>query len=371
MENKNVVILRSTGIIEDSRTIKLATKLCELDFNVTILGWDRRNEYDEEMIIDLNQKSAKIKFFKLPCSYGGGLKNLFKMMKFHKWLKRQVKTFPVGTIVHACDYDTAKPVYKLCKNKYKLIYDVFDFYSDTHSLPFMLDKIIKKSELSIINSADCTVICTEQRVRQIAGSNPKKLAIIHNTPNIDESSNKVKFNERLKICFIGALNKDRLLEEIADEIPNHAGYDYVFGGLGVFEDKFKKLSETYENVKFLGKLSYKEVLEAEKDCDILFATYNPVILNHKYSAPNKFYEAGALKKPIIVCKNTGIDEIVKEHKTGMIINYSAKAFFDCVDKLDRDRELLTELAENGNKAYKELFSWEIMEKRIEEIYREL
>lgn len=371
MDKKNIVIIRSTGIIEDSRTIKLATKLSELGFNVTILGWDRRNEYDETKYVKLGSNDVLIKYFKVPCSYGGGIKNIFKMIKYHKWLKNQVKTLPAGTIVHACDYDTAKPVYKVCKNKFKLIYDIFDFYSDTHNLPFPLNIIAKKEEIKIINCADCTVICSEQRVKQISGSKPKKLVVIHNTPNLSIKTDEIKINDRLKICFIGALTPDRLLNEIADEIPNNPQFDYVFGGLGIYEGKFKDLSEKFENVKFLGKIPYNEVLKAEQDCDILFATYNPEIKNHKYSAPNKFYEAGCLKKTIIVCKNTGIDEIVNEYKTGMVIEYSAKSFFDAIRELDKNRELIKEFGKNGNKAYDECFSWKIMEERIKEMYKEL
>ena len=37
----------------------------------------------------------------------------------------------------------------------------------------------------------------------------------------------------------------------------------------------------------------------------------------------KLYEAMALGKPIIVCKNTGIDSFVKENNLGAVINYDA------------------------------------------------
>jgi len=368
---KKVIIIRSTGIVEDSRTIKTITELAKLNYDVTVLGWDRKNQHQEREELEIDGNIVNLIYFKQDCVYGLGIKNIFKMLKFQKWIKKQIKNYPKGTIIHACDYDTAKPTYKLCKNKYKLIYDIFDFYSDTHKLPFGIGKLIKKEEIKIINNADCTIICTEQRVEQIRGAKPKKLVVIHNTPNIDNFDISHNVNEKLKVCFIGALTPDRLLLEILTEAQNHPEYEFVFGGLGYYEDKVKELSSSSKNIKYLGQLKYQEVLTEESKCDILFATYNPEIKNHKYSAPNKFYEAGALSKPVIVCKNTGIDESVSKHNMGLVCKYDAKDFFEKIDKLNSNRDLLKTLGKNGRKAYLENFSWKIMSQRIRELYKNL
>ena len=42
-----VVVVRSTSIFKDSRTSKLITELLSLGVDVTVLGWDRLNEYKE------------------------------------------------------------------------------------------------------------------------------------------------------------------------------------------------------------------------------------------------------------------------------------------------------------------------------------
>lgn len=367
-----VVILRSSSIYEDSRATKWATELTTLGYEVEALCWDRKREHkvEEEFLLP-NSKTIKVKFFIKQCSYGGGIKNLFKMFKFHSWLKKELKKYPNGTIVHACDYDTAKPIYKLCGKKIKLVYDIFDFYAETHTLPFGLSYFVKKQEIKIINNADATVICTEQRREQIKSSNPKKLYVIHNTPNLNYDVKEINPNNRLKICYIGSLGYDRLLLEIFEEIKNYPQYDFLFGGLGTYAEDIEELSKKYDNVSYLGKMKYSDVLKHEQTSDVLFATYNPMIKNHKYSAPNKFYEAGCLAKPIIVCKNTGVDKLVKDYNTGLIVEYSANDFFDKLSLLDKDRELYKTLAQNGRKAYLENFSWDKMSERIKEIYENL
>ncbi len=371
MSKQKVVIIRSTGIKEDSRTTKLAKELAKLGYDITILGWDRKNQHKSVEKWEVNNNLIELRYFKKESKYGSGIKNIFKMLSFQKWIKKQVKNFPKGTIIHACDFDTAKPIYKLCKNNYKLIYDIFDFYSDAHYLPLGLNKIINKQEINVINNADCTIICTEQRVEQIKGSNPKKLVVIHNTPDLNIELSPNVINQKLKVCFIGALTPDRLLMELVNEIPKHPEYEFVFGGLGYYENEIKEASSKCSNLKYLGQLNYSDVLECEKDCDILFATYNPEIKNHQYSAPNKFYEAGCLSKPVIVCKDTGIDKLVEEYNTGLCINYSAEDFFDKLDMLNRDRELLKTLGQNGHKAYLEHFSWQVMAERIKILYESI
>ena len=143
------------------------------------------------------------------------------------------------------------------------------------------------------------------------------------------------------------------------------------GGIGKYSKEFEEASKKYDNIHYYGSLNYDKVLELESECDILFATYDPKIPNHRYSAPNKFYEAGALKKPIIVCRNTGVDKLVEENKCGFVIEYSANEFYSIIENISKDKETLKELGENGFNAYVNKYSWEIMQNRIKDLYEHI
>ena len=116
-------------------------------------------------------------------------------------------------------------------------------------------------------------------------------------------------------------------------------------------------------------MKYDDVLDLENKCDILFATYNPEVPNHKYSAPNKVYEAMALGKPIIVCENTGIDELVKKEKIGFAIKYDAKEFIKIIKKITK--EDYEKIQHYTQKIYNEKYSWLAMEKIQEEIIKKI
>lgn len=69
-------------------------------------------------------------------------------------------------------------------------------------------------------------------------------------------------------------------------------------------------------------------------------------------------------KPIIVCKNTSIDQIVEEEKVGISIDYSAEEFVNAIKSLD------IEDYKNSTQLYKKKYSWDIMEQRLKNIFKE-
>ena len=72
----------------------------------------------------------------------------------------------------------------------------------------------------------------------------------------------------------------------------------------------------------------------------------------------------ALKKPIIVCNKTGIDELIRKNNTGICINYSGEDFMNAVKKIAKNKAMLKELSENANNAYKKKYNWNMMEKEL-------
>lgn len=374
---KRVVFLRSTSIKNDSRVTKEVKCLKEYGYDVQVLGWDRDGFLGEEKSIEFENINIPIKVFKKKAEYGAGIKSIFKLLQFQFWLIYNLLRIKKDIdIIHACDLDTALPARFISKLfKKKMVYDIFDYYIDSHHVPKKIERKIENIEINIINKADMTIICTDQRKEQIKKSNPKNCIVIYNTPKIDESSIKQKIiktsNEKFKIVYVGILQGNRLLKELGEEIKNYPEIELHIGGFGKFQDYFYNLSKEYKNVLFYGQMQYKDVLSLEKDANMLFATYNPKIANHKFSAPNKLYEAMALGKPIIVCKGTGIDEIVEKEKIGYSISYDTKEFMDIVKKLERNEKLQKELGENAKKIYDEKYSWQQMERRLIQGYTKI
>src|SRR5699024_1801995 len=109
-----------------------------------------------------------------------------------------------------------------------------------------------------------------------------------------------------------------------------------------------------------------ESIEIYRDCDIIFAIYNPIIKNHRYSAPNKFYEAMMLSKAIIVARGTGVDNLVEKNNMGIIVNYCTKDVKESLDYLYDSRDSLKMYQINAHNSYPN-YSYKIMSERIKKI----
>ncbi len=368
---KTVVYIRAADVYNDSRATKEITALSKNGYKVVVLAWNRSGVAQEkckEIFKEL--QNVSFVFYNKPLKSGMGLrKDVFKLISWLRWTAKSLKKIKNADIVHSCDFEGSFGVYKICKKrKIKMVYDIFDYYVDAHSIPSVLKSFIEKRDIRVINNADVTIICNEERRQQIAKATPKRVIVIHNSPSID----KVEKDEiTYDYAYCGSLDSGRLVAEILDCYDENSDLRMVFAGHGSSSEKCEELAEKYENFTYLGSIPYSEVLKAENQSKVLSAIYIPTIRNHKLCAPNKFYESLALGKPIIVCEGTGIDNIVKEKHIGCAINYDAKEFYLALRKLIKNEEEMAEVCKISRQLYTEKYSWNIMEKILLDTYAEI
>jgi glycosyltransferase involved in cell wall biosynthesis len=354
------------------KTIETLSK----EYHVIVLGWNRNGEDVDTIIKSINLNDAiDFLFFNEVLKHGSGIKGAKKQFEFLLWIDKTIKSIDDIFAIHACDFDTAIGVVRLAnKRKIPVVYDIYDYYVEAHGIPAFLKNYVEKKEIEIINNSSCTIICTEQRKNQIKKSSPRKIVIIENTPRIDLKNIKIdgnKIKSKIRLVYVGVLMNNRLLAEILKVIEDYPQVQLCIGGVGELEESVKELSKNSNQIFYYGKMSYPDVLKLESSADFLFATYNPKIPNHKFSAANKVYEAMALGKPIIVCEDTGMDKLVEKENIGWVIKYDAKEFFETVIDKNKNPDLIKKTCENSREAYIREHSWKIMEERLLNIYREI
>lgn len=371
-----ILMIRSNPVLPDSRVEKEANSLIKQGHTVDILAWDREKRYSLALQ-KLELSNGKINIYRVghKAEYGAGKKNFFQLLLFQVdillYLLRNNNKYDV---VHACDLDTVFFPF-LLKGKIfgKLVYDIFDFYADSHNIYGKIYSKIRNFELNVINKSDVTIICSEQRKEQIIGATPKKLVIIHNTPDyrlmhgyeLRRNGDKTK----IKIVYIGILGEGRMISELLEIVSENEDYELHIGGFGPLEREVGIFSEKNSNIFFYGKVSYSEALAIENECDIITALYDPNVKNHYYAAPNKFYEAIMLGKPVIMVKNTGMANIVDSNNIGIVIqNMSKDDLLIAIEKIKLDKVFWAKQKENIQNVYYRNYSWDIMEKRLIELY---
>lgn len=377
-----IIMIRSNPVSPYPRLEKAANSLLKNGHEIHVLGWDRSNKYrKKESVLALLDGDVTITRFGIPAEFGGGFKgNTMSLFKFQirlfLWLFKNRKSYDA---IHAYDFDTGYIALKCSKLfKKRLIYDIPDYYIDSHGLKgTRIGKFIQKLENKIINKADATIICTEKRKEQIKGTKPKKLVVIHNSPvNVEIGHKYAKvitktFSNKMKIVYVGILANGRFIKEIANLVINRDDCEFHIGGFGKLEHYFNNLADKNDNIIYYGKLSYAETLALEDKCDIVTAIYDPNIPNHYYAAPNKFYEALMLGKPLIMVKNTGMDHLVSQNEIGEVIEYTVESLNEAIDELIRKRDQWEKISTKAKNLYINEFSWEKMEQRLINLYNDI
>ncbi len=363
---KTVAFIRTTNIYDDSRATKEITALSDAGYRIVVLGWDRNGAAKENTERLFAGRNVDCRFFPCPLPTGIGMKNIDKLIKWFHWIRTELKSIGEMYAVHACNLDGGFGAVRFCRrNKVPMVYDIYDYYIDSHHIPGKLKSFVEKTEIGIIDQAESTIICTEERREQIKSAHPKKVIVIHNSPDVPENfSAAIDYD----YAYCGSLCDMRLIKEILDGYKDHKELRFAFAGNDKYQDEVKKLADRYDRLDYYGTIPYTRVLEIESRAKVLSAIYEPSIRNHKLCAPNKFYEALALGKPIIVCRGTGIDRVVESNKIGLVIDYDQEEFYRALTALISDQETCSEMGSRARELYDKEFRWSRMSARLLDAY---
>lgn len=376
-----VVYVRAGKAYPDSRVEKEVNSLIMHGYPTKIIGWNRESKLSSvKFSAPLADCSVEILQIGIAAPYAGGMVKLFWPL-----CRLQTKIFyqllaekSMFEVIHASDLETGLISLIFAKLfKKKMVYDIFDYYADNHNAKKSITAILRKIENFVITHADKVIICSEMRMKQIDGSKPKSVMIIHNSPPhmVQSQYSQPEKGCRTRIVYIGALSNERFIREILLMVSQHEDWELLIGGLGVLSDFIQKCAEKNSNIQWLGEVPYQRVLEIEQTSDILTAIYDPTVPNHYYAAPNKFYEALMLGKPLIMMKNTGMDHFLIGHDIGEVIDLAFTSFeagFEhAMLRLIERREEWPDMSKRMKDLYDEQFSWNEMENRLLKLYKEL
>jgi glycosyltransferase involved in cell wall biosynthesis len=314
--------------------------------------------------------------------YGSGIRNILKLICWSLyefcWLLRNH-----FDVVHACDFDSYFSALLAAKIKRKrVVYDICDFYADSVvNVPAPIRRMIARVDIALMKHADGVILADESRKGQISGAKLTRLVDIYNVPPDHYSpsprTSPGSFPEdTFTLGYVGVIQRERALSMLMDVVSGLSKVHLVIGGFGrrEYEEELRRKASALTNVAYLGRVApYDRTLDVLASSDALFAIYDPQVPNHRYSSPNKLFEAMMLGKPIIVSRNTGMDRIVERFACGICVDYGderqlRKAILTLRDMKNRG---VNTYGENGRKAYLSAFHPDTMQTRILRFYESL
>jgi glycosyltransferase involved in cell wall biosynthesis len=372
-----VLVCRSNPVAPDPRVEKIAQTLAQAGYPVRILGWDR------SAALPILDQIGDISLTRLPirAEYARGVGNFPALLRWQwgllGWLVRHRRDYD---LIHACDFDTVLPAL-LCRSMFgkRVIYDIFDFYADhLRATPTRLKRLIRALDLRLIGWADALILVDDARWTQIEGAHPRRSAVIYNSPAdvypalqaADwQSDVPPPSGSRLRLAYIGLLQMERGLFELLAVLQKHPEWSLDLAGFGGDEAAIQEKCAALPNVRWLGRVPYDRALQLSYAADALIATYDPAIPNHRYSSPNKVFEAMMLGKPIIVADQTNMDSTISSAECGLVVPYGdVPALEAALARLANDPALRRRLGENARCAYEASYSWPIMQSRLLALY---
>ena len=375
----------------DTRVAKEAHSLTRAGYAVTIYAiWKRDlplyEEVDRIKIKRLNisrySPVAFVNFFRVPFEV---IPSVLKLIK------------EKADIYHAHDLDTLFSASIAAKaNKAKLVYDSHELYLEVikarrsktiwSKLKFgMMHFAYSLIEKSLISKADA-VITVSSPIKDILLSNYdlEKITVIMNCPaKADRVTNTKKFHQIFSlpknskiVLYQGAMALDRGLNYLIDAVKYFPDDTYlVMMGNGADLLKLKELvtaNKLEEMVKFIPAVSLEELPFYTASADIGVVQLLNTSLNNFYSLPNKLFEYMGVGLPIAAVNFPNLRKVVNGDKVGILFKGDdPKDIARAINEVLSNNYTKEEMSRNALKASKEKYNWEIEEKKLLKIYKEL
>ena len=103
----------------------------------------------------------------------------------------------------------------------------------------------------------------------------------------------------MTVLYAGQIVTNRGILELIDAVSAGSGIELVLIGYGRIESEVSEAMSRRRNGVFLGWKSHEEILSLTRDCDVVYAMYNPDVPNNRFASPNKLFEAMACGKPVL------------------------------------------------------------------------
>ena len=374
MNKKRAIVMRTGLLGKETRAIKVIEALAHSGYSVTFLGWDRglNNPIIKQRKVGAAYREILLKF-KAPSHTNTILFYpiwwcfaLFQLM-ITKW-----------DIVHAINFDSVPPTVIAAKLKGKLVvYDMLDTYEDSIVLPKAIRNICIKIDKLFMRLANSVILADDMQIEEVDGIPNSKVITVYDSP--PDISQGITLNHRrddvFTLFFGGILDpvKALNLDKIFTSMESIEGVKIVIAGYGDLVGEIEEWSRKMpDKIQFIGAIDHAEVLERSADADLLFMLRSPILIVNKYICGSKILEAMMCGRPILVNKGTSTASKVYKENCGLVVDANnIEEVKEAIIQLRDNSELCEKLGANARKAYEERYSWDIMEKRLADLYQEL
>lgn len=266
------------------------------------------------------------------------------------------------------------------KRKYKIPLIITIHGSDIFSLRNVFFRLLQKN---IIKNCDVLTVNSEATKKEVLRRFPECKNKIKLIPmGVDLNFFKYKnvkkifkqYGNNKIILFVGRLYEQKGVQYLIKAMPeisnNIKNAKLLIIGEGEYKNSLKKLSKlnkVEKNIEFLGAMPYDKIVDYYNLADVFVL---PTIVNEALGLV--LLEAMACKTAVIGTDTGGIKYIIKDGYNGFLVKEkNASELANKILKVLKDNKLKEKLEKNGVKFVRKNYSWQIIVKEFDKIYKSL
>ena len=375
-QNKKVVSLVANGFQNDNRVQRMAEAIQEISFDVTIVGWQKGQLKEREVINTIPVHRIRTKSQKWKRS--NKIIGLIQFIDFCICAIRQYKNFDIW---HCNDFEAfwIGLWAKLFNPKITLVYDSHEYQKERLGTPFYVRWVIYWVEKLFISKAKIFItvspgIASEyQRLYGI-----KDFYLVRNTPHLMKATKANIFREKFHIrpdqkifLYQGMLAPGRGIENMIEAFQERTDDDAVLiiMGQGKIENWVKDQIKNIPIIFHHPYVSYLEIPNYTGSADVGLNTAVNNCLNHYFCLPNKLFEYIQSEIPILTNNLYDCKNLIEKYDIGSVIKaYTPNGINQAIDVMIKHD--LTIFQRNLKNA-KATLHWDEEKKKLQEAYLKL
>ncbi|MCA1065403.1 glycosyltransferase family 4 protein [Rossellomorea sp. AcN35-11] len=217
--------------------------------------------------------------------------------------------------------------------------------------------IYKSSDEIIINSRGFKDHIVNKR-----NIDPSKLSFMPNAARVEEIRSNITSTDRFKVIYAGniglAQDGDLLIELAKELLKKDIDFSIIGYGLKRQEvyDQIKK--HDLSNVTFISPKTRKECLQIISQHHAGIVTLNNKSV-FETVLPGKVIDYMTCGVPIVAAVSGYSKEVIEEEHVGFAVeDRDSQKLVDLIEFLQKNKKVLNEMSQNGNKYVKKNFNWD-------------
>lgn len=197
---------------------------------------------------------------------------------------------------------------------------------------------------------------------------------IKNFPILGELSNDIPWNEKKdEVCYVGGIEEDRGIIEMVKAMELTTKAKLNLGGFFSERDieKQVKAYSGWKKVNELGFLNRDKVSKVYSQSKAGLVTLRPIV-NYLDALPVKMFEYMATGLPVISSDIKLWKVIIDDAQCGICVNpLEPKEIAEAINYIITHPKEAEKMGENGKKAVVDKYNWNIEERNLISLYKEL